>query len=134
VNEELNVRFSADLAATLGESGRMIAYSKTDYSRRHPDHVAIFNANVCVDAGKIWHGDLDLTLDELKLGELARRIGETVYVLYEYDGRFENEDSPLLEEAVSSVTPSGHTRFQHRYLERATDGSLRRLPPAPANQ
>lgn len=29
------------------------------------------------------------------------------------------------------VTPSGHTRFEHDYVERARDGTLRRRPPEP---
>jgi hypothetical protein len=134
VNEELQTRYADDLAATLGGSGRMIANSKSGYSNEHPGHVAVFNANVCVAAGKIWHGDLDLTRDESKLGELASRTGQTVYVLYEYDARFENERSPLLRSAVYEVTPSGHNRYQQRYLERAKDGSLRRRPPAPGSR
>jgi hypothetical protein len=91
----------------------------------------VFNANVCVDEGKLWHGDLDLTVDEERLAALAARIGKTIYVLYEHDARFKSEDEPLLAQAVYSVTPSGHTRFEFRTLERSADGTLRRrsLPP-----
>lgn len=71
-------------------------------------------------SGKLWHGDLDLTLDEPKLAALSQQIAEVVFVLYEYDGRFDHEQEPLLERAVFSVTPSGHTRYQHRYY-RARD-------------
>jgi hypothetical protein len=59
----------------------------------------------------------------------AARIGETIYVLYEANGRFEHEEEPLLEQAVYSVAPSGHYRFDHRSHERAPDGSLRPSPP-----
>ena len=44
----------------------------------------------------MWHGDLDLTVDEDALVALAERIGDTIFVLYESDGRFDREDDPLL--------------------------------------
>jgi hypothetical protein len=66
---------------------RMISRSKSNYLRRHPDHVVVFNANLCLAAGKVSWVDLDLTL-EPRLVELARRIGRRVFVLYERDGRF----------------------------------------------
>jgi hypothetical protein len=135
VNEELAERYAEALCETLGYPGRMISYSKSDYVvERHPDHVAVFNANVCIAEGKLWHGDLDLTLDEPKLAALAEQISEIVYVLYERDGRFgTNEDEPLLHRAVYSVTPTGHTRYPHKYIARDADGTLRKrpLPPRP---
>lgn len=84
----------------LGMCGRMIDASKSDYCRRHPTNVVVFNSNVCTKDGKIWYGDIDVTLDEDKLKTLAEAIGEKVYVLYEMDGRFDNEGSPELEKAV----------------------------------
>ena len=131
MNEELAERYATDLIATIGHQARMISYSKSGYHRANPRNLAVFNANVVLTAGKIWHGDLDLTLDEAKLAELSARIGEIVYVLYEHDARFENEDEPLLDDAVYSVTPSGHSRFDYRWHERDTDGMLRRRPPEP---
>lgn len=114
------------LLATVGPSGRMISFSKTRYREAHPEHLALFNGNICLSPGrKVWHGDLDLTKDEPLLHDLARRTGTIVYVLYEQDGRFENADAPLIAEAVYSVTPSGHTEFGHLYVERAVDGTLR---------
>jgi hypothetical protein len=131
VNEELAARYADDLRQTLGWDGRMISWSKSGYRERHLDHVAIFNANVSLEQGKIWHGDVDLTLDEQKLHAFSERIGETVFLLYEMDGRFENEGQPLLERAIFSVTPTGHTKFDHRSYERAADGTLRLRPPEP---
>jgi hypothetical protein len=134
VNEELCERHQEAVRATLGHSARMISGSKSGYRERYPRHVAVFNANVCLKEGKIWHGDLDLTLDEPKLVELARQLDQIVYVLHEGDGRFENEDKPLLDEAVLSVAPSGHTTFQWRYLERDKEGALRSRPPDPVSR
>jgi len=123
--DEASTPLERAVLATLGPSGRMIALSKQHYGDAHPDHVVVFNANVCVSpARKVWHGDVDLTRDESMLHELARRTGAIVYVLYEHDGRFANERRPLVAEAVFSVTPSGHTKFQYRRIEREADGRL----------
>jgi len=78
----------------------MISASKCDYNRAHPKHIVVFNGNVCTEDGKIWYGDIDVTLDEDKLKQLAEAIGEKIYVLYEMDGRFDNEDTPQLDRAV----------------------------------
>ena len=116
-------------ALTLGLEGRMIAASKTTYQDKHPDHVAVFNANVCVGHRKVWHGDFDATSAEAQLHELARLTGQVVSLLYERDGRFENEQEPLLTRAVLSVAPTGHTRFAHKQFKRSRDGTLRRRMP-----
>jgi hypothetical protein len=92
----------------LGPAGRMIAASKTQYAKQHPDHVLVFNANLCTRThGKTWHGDIDLTLDEELISALARAIGETVYVLYERDARFAGERAPEMGAYVIAVSPDG---------------------------
>jgi hypothetical protein len=93
---------------TLGRPGRMISASKSDYLQRFPEHVVVFNANVCVKGhGKIWFGDLNVTKDEPSLKKLADELGETVYVLREMDGRFENESAPLYDNARAIAIPFG---------------------------
>ena len=84
----------------LGVCGRMISASKCDYSRTYPEHVVVFNSNICTESGKIWYGDIDVTLDEDKLKLLADELDEKIYVIYEMDGRFDNEGSPKLDNAV----------------------------------
>lgn len=84
----------------LGMPGRMVSASKSGYSTAHPDNIVVFNSNVCTESGKIWYGDIDVTLDEAKLKELAEAIGERIYVIYEMDGRFENEAKPKLDDAI----------------------------------
>jgi len=86
----------------LGFCGRMICGSKVSYFNDFPDNVVVFNANVCTKAGKIWYGDLDVTVDWAKLQALALALGEKVYVLREADGRFDKEDNPKLSKAVAS--------------------------------
>ena len=49
--------------SNLGYNGRMISGSKSGYSRTHKKNLAVFNANVCTENGKIWYGDLDVTIE-----------------------------------------------------------------------
>ena len=46
----------------LGMRGKMISFSKSGYAQKNPDNLVVFNSNVCTDEGKIWYGDLDVTL------------------------------------------------------------------------
>lgn len=85
----------------LGYQGRLIGGSKSAYRQTHPNNQPIFNANVCTSTKKIWYGDIDLTTDGERLQRLADRLGTPVYVLHEFDGRFNNADKPLIERAVA---------------------------------
>jgi len=89
----------------LGHSGRMIAGSKSTYRRTFPKNLVVFNANVVLEGlGKVWHGDLDITRDEALLVRLAEVTDRQLYVLYEMDGRFENEAAPKVEKALYTVS------------------------------
>ena len=124
MNYELAARHEEAILTTLGPAGRMIGDSKTAYRDTHPDHLPVFNANVCLGTSKIWHGDLDLTIDEEALFDLASRSEEVVSVLYESDGRFRYEEHPLIAEAVYSAAPSGHSLVDSAWAERRADGRL----------
>jgi len=77
-------------------SGRMVSPSKSSYHRRNKTHVTVFNANVITwNGGKVWFGDLDLTVDGQTLKEIADKIKEPLYVLYEMDARFGEENRPI---------------------------------------
>lgn len=72
---------------SLRHPGRMIYGSKSAYCERYPDNTVVFNAVLITpNLGRFWHGDLDITRDQNRLKEIARSIGETVYVLREMDG------------------------------------------------
>lgn len=74
--------------------GRMISGSKSGYYQRHPNNEVYFNANIFIlGEGKVWWGDLDLTLDKEVLSKISSRLGKKLYVLREMDGRFENENA-----------------------------------------
>lgn len=74
--------------------GRLISGSKSAYRELHPESDVLFNANIFIlGKGKIWWGDLDLTLEWDKLEMIASTLGKSLYVLREMDGRFEWEES-----------------------------------------
>ncbi len=74
--------------------GRMISGSKSFYYSENKGNIIVFNANVVIASkGKIWHGDLDVTIDEPNLKKIAQVLEEDLYVLGEHDARFENEDA-----------------------------------------
>ncbi len=87
--------------------GRMIGSSKSLYRKNNPDNLIVFNANVISESkGKIWYGDLDLTKDHDILSEVAKELGESLYILYEHDARFgsENQDAKILiEKSVMKI-------------------------------
>lgn len=78
--------------------GRMISGSKSGYWEQHKDNIIVFNANIIIESkGKIWHGDLDVTLDEPNLQKVAQALEEDLYILGEHDARWGNEDKPAKE-------------------------------------
>jgi hypothetical protein len=84
--------------------GRMIGGSKTGYSAQYPDDLIIFNANVLIkDIGKVWYGDLNLTQDYILLKSIADSLDTTLYILWESDGRFGEENKPIDELIKKSV-------------------------------
>lgn len=107
----------------LGYPGGMICGSKSGFRKLYPKKVAVFNSNVVTAKGKVWYGDFDLTTDEQKLVELAKKSGETIYLIYEMEGRFENEESPKLDRAIYAVKPDG-TNIFYEYAKRAKRGRL----------
>jgi len=70
---------------------RMLSGSKSGYVQAHPDNLVIFNGNIVIEKhGKIWYGDIDVTLDEEKLQVIANELCRDLYILSEHDARFEN--------------------------------------------
>ena len=76
--------------------GRMISGSKSGYWEDHKENIVVFNANIIVESrGKIWHGDLDVTLSKEDLENVAKVLEEDLYILGEHDARWGNEDAPV---------------------------------------
>lgn len=99
----------------IGFCGRMISGSKTDYRTRFPKNLAIFNANIVVDGEKVWWGDIDLTLSKNDLLEIAVLEDIDIYVLYEMDGRFENEEKPLFNNYIMVCKKDGTYALRKGY-------------------
>jgi len=72
--------------------GGMISGSKSRYRSQHPDNLIVFNGNIFTPKkGKIWWGDLDITLDAKKLQSVCDIIGKEIIVVKEMHGRFGGE-------------------------------------------
>ena len=114
----------------LGLMGKCLG-SKSIYSYDNPKNIVVFNANICTkEYGKIWYGDLDITLSYQKLQELSKLIKTTIYILYENDARFENEINPQFDNAIISFSESGKIEIFNRdydifYVD--SDGAPRSL-------
>lgn len=88
----------------LGHMGRMVGGSKSIYRYDNPDHYVIFNANILTkNNGKVWYGDLDITLDLETLRELAKDLGQNIFIFYESDARFGKEENPDYAEAAVEI-------------------------------
>jgi hypothetical protein len=61
---------------------------------------------------KVWHGDLDLTLDYDKLLKASEKLGTALYVLYEMDGRFENDEKPIMDRYIAKYDASAAQNLQ----------------------
>lgn len=77
----------------LGIPGKLISWSKSGYRNNNPKNLVIFNAVLKdKDNKEIWSGDMDVTLEEEKLMELAKLLGEKIYV-YPESSRFNKNES-----------------------------------------
>ena len=90
--------------------GDMLGGQKWQYSESFPNHLVIFNANVLTKShGKVWYGDLDVSISHVRLKKIAEQVGEPLYVLHEMAARFGEENKPidkLLAAAVWDTTQS----------------------------
>jgi hypothetical protein len=103
--------------------GRMISGSKSLYRQRYPKNHIIFNANIFIPSkGKIWWGDLDITLDNKHLQDSCNELNEEMIVVSEMFGRFGAEERPYTEiekNAEIKFIPNAKT-----YLERDYNGLM----------
>jgi hypothetical protein len=91
---------------TKNTTGRLISFSKSSYRNDHPANIIAFNASIFTKSnGRIWYGDLDITLDEEDLKQLAVQINETVYVLRESVANLKSDDK--LDQATVTIHSDG---------------------------
>ena len=71
---------------------RMVSFDK----RAKPGHTCVWNSNAVIKSqGKVWYGDIDITKDGKILKELAKELGEPIYILRERDCRFETQNDSI---------------------------------------
>lgn len=121
----MEILYSEITQNILGYPGKMITASKSSYVKSFQSHIIVFNSNLFVGGKKIWFGDLDVTESIGDLKELSNSINKDVYVLFESDGRFDNEENPNLDNAVVIVKPSGKCLLHKMIDERVKEGKLK---------
>jgi hypothetical protein len=108
-----NRRIEQAFSACGLEFGRCFG-SKSGYRAAHPQNLFVPNANVFAGRrGKVWWGDLDLARDGPKLQEVSRLLKVRLYVLREFDGRFENAERPnsqVVRLAIWATKPLMHRK------------------------
>jgi len=85
--------------------GRLIAFDKSWYLNKNPDHLVSFNSNLYWDDMKIWYGDIDCDKDYTTLLELSTYLGGDIYITRESqdDGRMNSMWTILDKEIIKKV-------------------------------
>ena len=108
---------------------RMIGGSKSFYRKEYPDDLIVFNANVLMSGyGKVWYGDLNITQDYIILKSIADSLNTTLYILWEMDGRFGEENKSideLIEKSVWNTTEDKPTKEWYKNKMNKKSKSLR---------
>ena len=108
---------------------RMIGGSKSFYRKEYLDDLIVFNANVLMpNYGKVWYGDLNITQDYIILKSIADSLDTTLYVLWEMDGRFGEENKSidgLIEKSVWNTTENKPTKEWYKNKMNKKSKSLR---------
>lgn len=97
----------------LGMPGTMISGSKSGYKKNYPNNIPVFNANIIAEKTpgvfeKIWFGDIDITISESNLKDLALSMDAKIWVLPEMAARFQNEETPDMSQFVYSVDKNSY--------------------------
>lgn len=115
LDHEFDPKLQTDVFAAVGLPRGLCLGSKSGYRARHRRHYFIPNANVfCCRDGKVWWGDLDLWRHAEQLEQVARRLRCRLYVLYEFDGRFDNAELPFEEARRRAVWHTGGPVYPDR--------------------
>lgn len=66
---------------------------KESYKKLYPDHVVLLNSCVFGEkSGKLWCGDVDLTVDYDSLVSISEKLNESLYVLHNSDTQAEGDE------------------------------------------
>ena len=125
-SEYNSVELTAIAEDALGHCARLISGSKSFYRDSHPDNIVFFNANVFTkEDGKIWFGDIDLTIDEEKLKVLDKELDKEVFLLNEMAGRFDKENKQA-EVIESDAIWSSRRGLLNWFKDSCDDGKYKR--------
>lgn len=102
-------------------NSRLISGSKSYYRKNHPLNLIVFNANIFTEEfGKIWYGDLDLTIDSKNLIKIYDELGINLYILSEMSGRFDNENRNDFKKDSIWDTKNGLSPEMQKYFDKKT--------------
>ena len=104
-------KFTEIISEKVGRVDRMISGSKTGYHNSHPKNLVVFNSNIIVNGEKVWYGDIDLTISKTVLQTISVDENVDIYVLWEMDGRFENEEKPRINSPVAIYKSNGKIKY-----------------------
>lgn len=95
----------------VGRLDNLISWSKSGYSRNKPKNLAVFNSNIVINGEKVWYGDIDLSLSKNSLQSIAKQENVDIFVIYERDGRWDNEDNPKIDRPVAIYHGDGTINY-----------------------
>jgi hypothetical protein len=73
--------------------GRMIGFSKSGYTKSFPNNEVYFNARIFTEElGKIWVGDIDVTVNSYILQEIANESQLDLFIISESDSKKYNDE------------------------------------------
>jgi hypothetical protein len=113
VGQKVSINLLSGAEDFLGPAGYLLAASKTAYRRQNPGHHILFNACIFTKQGEqIWFGDLDLTLNQENLQNMANILGFSFIVTPETPFRFDGlkdvlDRSPFYREEIVQFNPGG---------------------------
>lgn len=64
----------------LGNNGKDLGVKST-YSKSNPNNLFLFDAEVYVNTGRIWAGDLDITVSAKQLKKLSGYLGKKLFIM-----------------------------------------------------
>lgn len=68
----------------LGSNGKKLGVKST-YAKSNPNNLFLFNAEIYIDTGRIWTGDLDITVSTKQLQKLSQYLGKKLFVIRSAD-------------------------------------------------
>jgi hypothetical protein len=82
MDDALRARYAVLVDYYLGLPGRRVEAKVAEVVVDGFTHAVVFNASVCIEGGRLWSGDVDLTEEGAKLAALAEDAWQTIYILH----------------------------------------------------